>query len=127
MLILMCTVVATDFVIFYLLLGKPQPSSVIDYSLLEFDNEELRLDQEEEPVYEPIVSHHLLGPCLFGIGWALSGICPGTVLAGAFFAYSHAFLWVLGCLFGSWAPDLTSWLHNFKKSRRTPSQRLINP
>ena len=47
LLILMCTVVVTDFLIFYLVQGKPQPSQAADYTLLDLDDEAIRLDQEE--------------------------------------------------------------------------------
>lgn len=30
---------------------------------------------------KPLKNYHLLGAVLFGAGWAMSGACPGTVLA----------------------------------------------
>jgi uncharacterized protein len=42
----------------------------------------------------------ILGAAIFGSGWALAGLCPGTVISGAFFVYSHALLWLVGFALG---------------------------
>jgi len=105
LLILMCTVVAGDFLTFYMISGKPQPTHETDYTLLDLDQEDL---EEVKPLENQKPS--LLGPCLFGAGWGLSGLCPGTVLAGGLFAYSKVLLWVLGCMAGAWTPEAALWL-----------------
>jgi len=43
-----------------------------------------------KPLFEPAFGHHsatmstqtILGAALFGIGWGLSGVCPGPAIAG---------------------------------------------
>jgi hypothetical protein len=49
----------------------------------------------------PLETRLLVGAALFGTGWALSGLCPGTLLAGGFFAYSHALLLLIGIGLGN--------------------------
>jgi len=44
----------------------------------------------------------LAGASLFGAGWALCGLCPGTIIAGGFFAYSHVLLLLIGMLLGGY-------------------------
>ena len=51
-------------------------------------------------VEEAFSSRLLLGSIVFGAGWALAGLCPGTVLSGGFFVYSHALIWFLGFITG---------------------------
>ena len=42
----------------------------------------------------------MIGSALFGAGWALSGLCPGSIIAGGVFNYSHAILLLLGYALG---------------------------
>lgn len=45
----------------------------------------------------------LLGAALFGIGWGISGVCPGPAIAGLG-AGNYPLLWSLAGLFaGAWA------------------------
>lgn len=48
----------------------------------------------------------LLGSALFGIGWGLSGFCPGPGLLGLGAAYRPAFVFVLAMLLGMIAFEL---------------------
>lgn len=45
-------------------------------------------------------SRLILGSMVFGAGWGLAGLCPGTVSSGAFFVYSHALVWFIGYILG---------------------------
>ena len=48
----------------------------------------------------------LAGAALFGVGWGLSGYCPGPALVGAFFADARALLFLLACLLGGALHDV---------------------
>ncbi|MGB5981800.1 MAG: DUF6691 family protein [Nonlabens sp.] len=54
----------------------------------------------------PEVARYLLGGIIFGLGWALSGACPGPmyVLAGA--GYGAILLVILGALLGTFVYGL---------------------
>ena len=44
----------------------------------------------------------LIGAALFGVGWGLSGVCPGPALAGLGVGNCPLLLSVLGLLLGAW-------------------------
>ena len=44
----------------------------------------------------------LIGAALFGVGWGLSGVCPGPALAGLGVGNWPLLLSVLGLLLGAW-------------------------
>jgi uncharacterized membrane protein YedE/YeeE len=46
---------------------------------------------------------HILGSLVFGAGWALSGVCPGTALAQIGEGKVVAFFTVIGITAGVWA------------------------
>ncbi|MEM7221248.1 MAG: DUF6691 family protein [Pseudomonadota bacterium] len=48
------------------------------------------------------------GAALFGVGWGLSGYCPGPALVGAFFVDARALVFLCACLIGGAAHDLGS-------------------
>lgn len=43
----------------------------------------------------------LLGACLFGIGWAIVGYCPGPAIAALGYGYSDVFIFVAAMLVGA--------------------------
>ena len=51
---------------------------------------------------KPMARGMLLGATLFGVGWALSGSCPGTTLAQVGTGQSGALLVFAGILGGAW-------------------------
>ncbi len=48
----------------------------------------------------PIDLRLILGSLLFGGGWAIAGICPGTVMP-TFFTYTHVVFWLCGYIIGA--------------------------
>ena len=55
---------------------------------------------------------HLVGSASFGVGWALSGACPGTVLAQLGEGKFYALFTVTGLMAGTWVYALVmeKWL-----------------
>jgi uncharacterized membrane protein YedE/YeeE len=120
--VLMLTATVIKVGIFYLVLGAPAP--------------------EREPGYMPIPVHEgdiqnisqykdkrlIAGAACFGIGWGLSGLCPGTLLGGGFFVYSHALLLTLGMLIGATIFKLVKerWEYRIRLNKNVPPLTL-NP
>ena len=85
-----------------LVLGGAAGTTAIAYALLP------RLMQR--PVFAPDFKKHasvlngptLIGAAIFGIGWGLSGVCPGPAIAGLGVGNWPLFLSVAGLLLGAW-------------------------
>lgn len=70
------------------------------------DGGDLKLQPKDK-----VVARYLLGGIIFGLGWALSGACPGPmyVLAGA--GYVSILVVIFGALMGTFAYGMVSkWL-----------------
>ena len=48
----------------------------------------------------------IIGAAIFGLGWGLSGLCPGPGLID-FFSMTHGILWVISLAIGQIAFDKT--------------------
>jgi len=57
----------------------------------------------------------LLGAALFGVGWGISGLCPGPAIANLGIVPSSVALFIAALLAGSW---LAGALPNFRKGRQ---------
>lgn len=57
-------------------------------------------DDFHAPVNRVIDQPLLAGSALFGVGWALSGFCPGPAIVGAFTLDARALLFLLAYLVG---------------------------
>lgn len=70
------------------------------------------LSRHQRPARQPIHRGILPGALLFGTGWALTGACPGVILAQLGEGRVYALLTLAGMLGGSWlygrvsAPDV---------------------
>lgn len=86
-----------------LVLGSAVTTTVITYQILP------RL--LKKPLLEPQFGSHMLtgmrdtlvGAALFGVGWGLSGVCPGPAIAGLGSGNWPLFFSVFGLFAGAWA------------------------
>ncbi|MDE2446096.1 MAG: YeeE/YedE family protein [Alphaproteobacteria bacterium] len=53
------------------------------------------------PTAETIDARLMGGAALFGLGWGLSGLCPGPALASLVFGYQQSFIFVAAMLVGT--------------------------
>mgnify|MGYP003985584951 FL=1 len=63
----------------------------------------LLADVFAEPSKATIDLKLVLGACLFGIGWGLSGLCPGPVVAGIAYLDRDVVLFALAMLLGMYS------------------------
>ena len=85
-----------------LVLGSAVTTTLITYQLAP------RL--MKKPMFEPTFGSHtlaglkdtLLGAALFGIGWGLSGVCPGPAIAGLGSGNWPLIFSVVGLFAGAW-------------------------
>ena len=56
-----------------------------------------------EPEFKRIDTPLVVGAALFGIGWGMSGICPGPAISLIAFEPSHLWLYLVALLVGSYA------------------------
>lgn len=56
----------------------------------------------------------IVGAATFGLGWGLSGLCPGPGVI-CFFTLSHAIVWVVSLAVGQVAFDIA--LEQYEKKR----------
>lgn len=101
LLILILTVTIFNMILFMLTEGRPQP--YYDESIYHLLGNEGYVDStlvEPQIAEKAFSSRLILGSVVFGSGWGLAGLCPGTVVSGGFFVYSHALIWFIGYLVG---------------------------
>lgn len=62
------------------------------------------------------------GAAIFGLGWGLSGLCPGPGMINLFLL-THAVFWILGLAVGQVLFDFVS--HRFQSSATDKSEKLL--
>ena len=53
------------------------------------------------PTYEIIDAKLICGAAMFGLGWGLSGFCPGPAIASLVFGYQQSFIFVAAMIVGT--------------------------
>jgi uncharacterized membrane protein YedE/YeeE len=59
-----------------------------------------------EPEFNRIDLPLVAGSALFGIGWGMSGICPGPAISLIAFLPNHLWVFLIAMFVGSWAGNL---------------------
>ncbi len=83
----MAGAIAVTFTGFKLVLRRPQPLFGEKFHL---------------PTREDIDTRVIAGPAIFGIGWGLSGFCPGPAITALGFGTAAAVIFVAAMLAGMW-------------------------
>lgn len=83
----MAGAIAVTFVGFKLALKRSQPIMAEKFHL---------------PTGEDIDARVIAGPAIFGIGWGLSGFCPGPAITALGFGTKAAVIFVVAMLAGMW-------------------------
>ncbi len=60
------------------------------------------------PLSSAIDKDLMLGACLFGMGWALVGYCPGPAIAALSYGYTDVLIFVVAMMIGAKAHQLLS-------------------
>lgn len=73
-------------------------------------------DSFHTPVSGRIDSRLLIGSALFGIGWGLSGLCPGPAISGLVYNFTGSYIFTGAMFTGMWLFHI---LHRLRKSPKT--------
>ena len=74
--------------------------TIIGYQLLFRQPKPLFADQFQIPTLKQIDRRLVGGAVLFGIGWGLSGFCPGPAIASLVFGHVESFVFVAAMAIG---------------------------
>jgi uncharacterized protein len=88
-----------DFTLVFVM-GGGLLTALIGYQLLFRRGRPFFADRFDLPSTNLIDSRLIGGAALFGIGWGITGICPGPALAGLVFGNSLSFIFVGAMAFG---------------------------
>jgi uncharacterized protein len=88
-----------DFTLVFVM-GGGLLTAMIGYQLLFRRGRPFFADRFDLPSTNLIDSRLIGGAALFGIGWGITGICPGPALAGLVFGNSLSFIFVGAMAFG---------------------------
>lgn len=81
----MAGAITVNFILFKSIFKKQRPLIAKNFSLPEKKNIDIKL---------------IVGSILFGVGWGLSGICPGPAVANIFSGHSKIFIYIAGMILG---------------------------
>ena len=98
-----------DFTLLFVM-GGGLLTAMIGYQLVFLRGKPFLADRFKLPGTTSIDARLIGGAALFGLGWGISGICPGPALAGLVFGYSQSFIFVatmaIGILIAKYATRL---------------------
>ncbi len=92
--------IGVNFVLFKLILKKTKPLLVDHFNL---------------PNKKEIDRRLIIGATLFGIGWGMTGICPGPALANLFSGHEKIFIYLTGMILGMLLFEFYNFAVNAKK------------
>ena len=93
-------------------MGAGLLTTMIGYQLLFRRGKPFFADRFDLPGTNFIDARLIIGAALFGLGWGISGVCPGPAIAGLVFGNSLSFIFVIamaiGILFARFATNARS-------------------
>ncbi len=100
-----------DFTLIFVM-GGGLLTAMIGYQLLFRRGKPFFADRFDLPGTSLINAKLVGGAALFGLGWGISGICPGPAIAGLVFGYSQSFIFVAAMAVGILAARFATNGHN---------------
>lgn len=100
-----------DFTLAFVM-GGGLLTAMIGYELLLRRPKPLFTNCFQIPETKLIDAKLVSGAALFGLGWGISGICPGPAIAGLVFGYSQSFIFVAAMAIGILAARYATTDHN---------------
>jgi uncharacterized protein len=100
-----------DFTLIFVM-GGGLITALIGYQLLFMRGKPFFVDFFDLPKQRYIDAKLVGGAALFGLGWGISGICPGPAIAGLVFGNSLSFIFVVAMAVGILAARFASGTRN---------------
>ena len=86
-------------------MGGGIPVAAIGYSILKKREKPLVFDDIQVPIHDVIDRPLVIGSVMFGIGWGVSGLCPGPAFASVLKEPTIIIPYVITLVLGSLAYD----------------------
>ncbi|MEE9430711.1 MAG: DUF6691 family protein [Melioribacteraceae bacterium] len=91
----------------YLIIGTAVLTGIISIQILKLFKLKSLTNEEIEFTAKPLNKGTVIGGIIFGIGWAITGACPGPIFAQIGSGEYIAILTLVGAVFGSFIFNLT--------------------
>ena len=86
-------------------MGGGIPVAAIGYSILKNREKPLVFDDIQVPIHDVIDQPLMIGSVVFGIGWGVSGLCPGPAFASVLTEPTIIIPYLISLVLGSLAYD----------------------
>ena len=86
-------------------MGGGIPVAAIGYSILKKREKPLVFDDIQVPIHDVIDRPLVIGSVMFGIGWGVSGLCPGPAFASVLTEPTIIIPYLISLVLGSLAYD----------------------